>query len=234
MLELKNIYAGYRKDHWILEGIDLHIAEGETLGIIGKNGSGKSTLAKAILNMAPYRSGQIAFEDTDISRLAAPEITMAGIGFFMQGGQVFPNLTTMDNLVFAGRDRQKHALKQRLGQIKEYIGFLRQQDKLSLKASYLSGGEKHQLALAMVLMQKPRFIILDEPSAGLSISNVKMLYQTLSIICRAESLTLMLIEQNLPMVFDFAERIIRLRDHKAETVDTTKEKEIMMNEFIMN
>jgi ABC-type branched-subunit amino acid transport system ATPase component len=235
MLQLKNIQAGYRKDHWILDGISLKIEKGETLGVIGKNGSGKSTLAKAIMNMAPFSAGQVFFNNKDISRLSTPEITGEGMGFFMQGGQVFPNLTTLDNLVFAGRAQSRKSYGLRLQQIKSYIAFLRQSDKLNLKASYLSGGEKHQLALAMVLMQNPRFLILDEPSAGLSLANVKLLYTILEKIRQEESLTILLIEQNLPMVFGFAQGIIRVKDKQIEHLDVAKhEKEIMINEFVMN
>nr|NQU93459.1 ATP-binding cassette domain-containing protein [Bacteroidota bacterium] len=235
MLELQNIQAGYRKGHWIIDGINLTVGKGETLGVIGKNGSGKSTLAKAIMNMAPQREGQILFNGKNITRYTTPKITKEGIGYFMQGGEVFPNLTTRDNLVFAGREQKKHDFTARLKQVKSYIAFLRHEDKLNLKASYLSGGEKHQLALAMVLIQNPTFIILDEPSAGLSMSNVKLLYETLDKIRQAEEMTLLVIEQNLPKVFEFAGRIIRIRNKHLELLDTSqKEKEILINEFITN
>ncbi len=237
MLELKNIKAGYRKGEWILDGINLTINKGETLGVIGKNGSGKSTLAKAIMGLVPYREGQIIFNGKDISRLTTPEIAKAGIGYFMQGGEIFPNLSVYDNLIFAGRNhKNRHKIQTRLKQISTYIAFLNENDKLNIKASFLSGGEKHQLSLAMVLMQYPTpdFVILDEPSAGLSLSNVKLLYETLDHIRSAENLTLMIIEQNLPMILIFSNRIIRICNRKIETIDLTKEKEIMMSEFIMN
>nr|NQU89626.1 ATP-binding cassette domain-containing protein [Bacteroidota bacterium] len=136
MLELQNIQAGYRKGHWILDGIILTVEKGETLGVIGKNGSGKSTLAKAIMNMAPQREGQILFNGNNITRLSTPEIAKQRIGYFLQGGAIFPNLSVMDNLVFAGREQKKHWFTKRLKQIKSYISFLQDDNILNLKASY--------------------------------------------------------------------------------------------------
>ncbi len=178
MLKLENITGGYTKNNPILKGINLTIEENEVVAIVGQNGAGKSTLAKAIMNMLPFTSGNIYFNDELLNGKSTQEIVNKGLNFFMQGGRILPHLTVEENLNFAGMLFSKKELQKRKEQIKQYFDLFKN-GRYNLEASYLSGGEQHQLALAMVMMRKPKFLILDEPSAGLSPGNVKRLYEIL-------------------------------------------------------
>ena len=212
LLELKNIKGGYTANNNVLRGINLSIGENEAIAIIGQNGSGKSTLAKAIFNMLPYLSGQIYLNNDLLNHIPTEKLGKHGIVFLMQGGPVFPHLTVDENLEIAGDGLSRSEFDRRKNEIGYYFYLLRKDDngRRKMEASYLSGGEKQQLALAMVLMKKPRLLILDEPSAGLSPENVKKLYETLSKIRDKENASILLIEQNVQFAFEFSDRVALL------------------------
>lgn len=213
LLEIKDVKGGYASNINILNGVNLSVGENEVVAIIGQNGSGKSTLAKAIMNMLPYSSGQIYFNNMLLNGMDTEKAIKNGIGFFMQGGIVFPHLTLKENLEIAGDGFSKNELKKRKNEVKSYFHLFRggKSDRYKMDASYLSGGEKQQLAFAMVLMKRPRLLILDEPSAGLSPINVRKLYETLSIIRDKEDASILLIEQNVQFAFEFSDRVTLLR-----------------------
>jgi branched-chain amino acid transport system ATP-binding protein len=209
MLEVKKLYAAYTKSdkNQILKGIDLSVSKGHTVGILGRNGSGKSTLAKAICGMVPYIQGDIIFNGSQLSGLSTYAIARQGIGFFLQGGIIFPNLTTQENLNFAAGKMNKKDAEARQKELGGWFEILRQSSRLKMKATYLSGGEKHQLALAMILFNKPQFLILDEPSAGLSPANQKAIYDILYKIREEANVTMLIIEQNVQLAKKFTENI---------------------------
>lgn len=203
MLIIKNLYAGYTKDNPILKGIDLTVDKGQVVGILGRNGSGKSTLAKAICGLVAHTKGDILFEGRQLMGLPSCKVANLGMGYFQQGGRVFPSLTVLENLNFTARYIKQNERKIRLEELKVWFELLQKDYRTRLKSSYLSGGEKHQLALAMVLLQKPRFLILDEPSAGLSPANQTAIYDILKKIRKEENLTMMVIEQNVELANKF-------------------------------
>jgi len=217
MLRLENIKGGYNKNHNILHGINLEIKKGETLAVIGQNGAGKSTLAKAIVNTLPYKSGTIFLNKSNITKSTTQQIINLGIAYFLQGGQVFPHLTVKENIIFARGNINKKAFENRFEELKQYFDFFNNIN-LKTEASYLSGGEKHQLALLMVLMKSPKFIILDEPSAGLSPANVQAMYNTLNNIKQANNVTILLIEQNVEKAIEFADKIALLKTGNIEKI----------------
>ena len=102
MLRLENVTGGYYKNNPILKGIDLTITENEVVAIVGQNGAGKSTLAKAIVNLLPYMSGKVYFNGEPLNGKTIQKIINKGLNFFLQGGRVFPHLTVVENLTFAG------------------------------------------------------------------------------------------------------------------------------------
>ena len=213
LLKLKNVKGGYKANKSVLKGIDLSIVENETVAVVGQNGSGKSTLAKAIFNMLPYLSGQILFDNKLLNEIPTEEIGKYGMAFFMQGGLVFPHLTVDENLELAGDGLSRSDFEKRQNELRRYFYLLKEENNRGQKmgASYLSGGEKQQLAMAMVLMKKPRLLILDEPSAGLSPGNVIKLYEMLSNIREKENMSILLIEQNVQFAFEFSDRTTLLR-----------------------
>jgi ABC-type branched-subunit amino acid transport system ATPase component len=136
----------------------------------------------------------------------------------MQGGRIFPHLTVEENLNFAGMTLSKRDFIKRKEEVKSYFDLFKnsQNGRTSLRASFLSGGEQHQLALAMVMMQDPKFLILDEPSAGLSPGNVRKLYETLSSIKDRKQISILLIEQNVRFADEFSDRLALLKRGKIE------------------
>jgi len=232
MLNLSNITAGYTKENMILKGINLSVSDNEVVAIVGQNGSGKSTLAKSVMNLVPYVEGKIVFNGDDISKKDTAVISKYGISFFMQGGRIFQNLTVEENLIFANGSMNKKDFAERLNELKIYFELFKN-GRMNLKASYLSGGEQHQLALAMVLMQKPKFLILDEPSAGLSPANVKSLYTALNKIKENEIKSMIVIEQNVHAAIEFSSRILLLQEGKIakEEISENLNSSEMIDEF---
>lgn len=205
LLKINNLWGGYKEGVDILRGISMEVQQGEAVGIIGLNGSGKSTFGKAIMNMIPIRKGEILFEGEDITALSTSQLAHRGISIMQQGGKVFRNLSVWDNLQLAGKGRS--------AQLAEIIPLL-QKPKSQLQhlmADKLSGGQKHQLSLAMTLATNPRLVILDEPSAGLSPKAVEEMYQMLSAVKQILDITIILIEQNIAKAIEFCE-VCRLMD----------------------
>ena len=201
LLKINNLWGGYKEGVDILRGISMEVQQGEAVGIIGLNGSGKSTFGKAIMNMIPIRKGEILFEGEDITALFTSELTHRGISIMQQGGKVFRNLSVWDNLQLAGQGRS--------AQLAEIIPLL-QKPKSQLQylmADKLSGGQKHQLSLAMTLATNPRLVILDEPSAGLSPKAVEEIYHMLHNLRAKLNFTIILIEQNIARAVEFSDRI---------------------------
>ena len=200
LLKINNLWGGYQEGVDILRGISMEVQQGEAVGIIGLNGSGKSTFGKAIMNMIPIRKGEILFEGEYITALSTSELSHRGISIMQQGGKVFRNLSVWDNLQLAGQGRSTRLV--------EIIPLLQRPKKelQHLMADKLSGGQKHQLSLAMTLATNPRLVILDEPSAGLSPKAVEEMYQMLHNIKEKLCVTIVLIEQNVVKAASFCSR----------------------------
>lgn len=209
ILKISGLWGGYKEGVDILRGIDMTIQEGEAVGIIGLNGSGKSTLGKAIMNMIPIRRGEILFNGESIMNLPTHELVLKGISIMHQGGQVFQNLSVWENLQIAFGAKADSSIEL----LAELIPMLRVSKKaLQQKmADKMSGGQRHQLALAMTLATKPQLVILDEPSAGLSPKAVGEMYEMLKAIREKMNVTVVLIEQNVSKAVSFCSRSLLLR-----------------------
>lgn len=205
ILKINNLRGGYQEGVDILRGISLEVQQGEAVGIIGLNGSGKSTFGKAIMNMIPFRKGEIFFEGEDITSLTTSQLSHRGISIMQQGGKVFVSLSVWDNLQLASRSD--------ISQIIDIMPLLQRPKKelQHLMADKLSGGQKHQLSLAMALASSPRLVILDEPSAGLSPKAVEEMYEMLCAIRKKFVTTIILIEQNIAKAIDFCNRSILIQ-----------------------
>lgn len=208
LLKISGLKGGYKAGVDILRGIDMSVDKGEAVGIIGLNGSGKSTLGKAIMNMIPIREGEILFQGESIMDLPTHEIVRKGISIMQQGGQVFQNLSVWENLEVAFGLKMDGYFEQ----LREIIPLL-QEPKRKLQhqmADKLSGGQKHQLALAMALATQPKLVILDEPSAGLAPKAVKEMYEVLDSVRSQLKVTVFLIEQNIAQAIRFCDNTILL------------------------
>lgn len=208
-LVINGLRAGYVKDIEILKGIDIEIKDSEVLGVIGLNGSGKSTLGKAIMNILPYRKGHFFFNGEDISGLSTQDLSEQGLSIMRQGGQVFLTMTIKENLDIAFGTKSDLQYRELITRM---VPLLNGEDKsiLSRTADKLSGGQRHQLALAMALATRPTLLILDEPSAGLSPAAVERMYALLTEVKRSLKVTIILIEQNINKAISFCDRCVLL------------------------
>ena len=205
ILKISGLIGGYLHGIKVLRGVELNIHEGEAVGIIGLNGSGKSTLGKAVMNMLPWKAGEILFEGKSISEVQTCDLAHKGIAIMQQGGQVFRELTVYENLKIAfGRIKDSECIEK----LKTMIPLLAlpERELKGKMADKLSGGQRHQLALAMTLALRPRLLILDEPSAGLSPKSVEKMYEILSALRLKMNVTIILIEQNINKAIQFCDR----------------------------
>lgn len=225
LLEIKGLYGGYEKGVNILQGINLTVEQGETVGIIGLNGSGKSTLGKAVMNLLPYRRGKILFDGQHIENKTTHELVQMGIAMMHQGGTVFPNLSVWENLQLAAGNSQSSFLS---SQLKDVIPLLQKPKKelAHIKADKLSGGLRHELTLAMTLIREPRLIVLDEPSVGLSPKAIEDMYVIFQQVRDVFGVAIMLIEQNIAhaveFVFFHSQFMINSKDSDAPLSVTAK------------
>lgn len=230
ILDIKGLVGGYIPEVNILQSIDLELYQGEAVGIIGLNGCGKSTLGKAILNMIPFSEGEIAYNTKSIKNLPTSELSRQGLAIMLQGGQVFSNLSVWDNLQLAFGGNQKNEYIRSLKSVVPLLS-LSQKELKAKMADKLSGGQRHQLSLAMTLARNPKLLILDEPSAGLSPRSVDEMYEMLSKIRAQIDVTILLIEQNVNKAIEFCDRCVLLEQGKI--VHEFKNKEIKEIENIM-
>ena len=211
ILKLEHITGGYTKGTLIINGVDLKLNSGEVLAIIGQNGAGKSTLAKAIINMLPYRTGKLFYKGEDVSKLTTRQLGQRGITYYMQGGRVFNTMNVKENIRFAIFNSSKNKND-------DLLSFFPVLKKHWLDdAGMLSGGERHQLALAMALAKQPELLILDEPSAGLSPTATNELYDVLNKV-KQQRISIILIEQNISQAIAFSQRIAVMQEGKIGTV----------------
>ena len=217
MLKINDLWGGYQEGVDILRGISMEVQQGEAVGIIGLNGSGKSTFGKAIMNMIPIRRGQIIFDGEDITSLTTSQLAHRGISIMQQGGKVFQNLSVWDNLQLASGNSQLSTLNSQLCGIVPLLQHPRKELQ-HLMADKLSGGQKHQLSLAMTLATNPCLVILDEPSAGLSPKAMEEMYQIISKVRKQLKLTIILIEQNIAQTVVFCEKAVLIQQGAATKI----------------
>ena len=215
MLKISNLYSGYKKNDPILKNINLTINNGEVLLLVGRNGAGKSTLAKALINNVPYMEGEISFKDKTLFNsekkinVSTHNIINNGIGYFLQGGRVFPQLTVKEN-IFIASNKSDFNNSNYFNTLKNEFGFLI--NNWNEKATYLSLGQKHLLALAMVLSKEPKFLILDEPTAGLDNKNIRVVIDIINKLKNETGLSIFLIEHRTEEIRSLADRRVEIDD----------------------
>ena len=193
VLEASDIVAGYVPDMPILHGVSVQVGGGEVVSIIGPNGAGKSTLIKAIAGLVHVTSGMVRLEGRDITGVAAHKLAGEGVGFVPQTGNVFATLTIQENLVMGGAPLGRAVADQRIEEIYAMYPILA--EKRREKAGVLSGGQRQILAVARALLTKPRLMLLDEPTAGLSPKAAAELFEVVRDLADKGAAVLM-VEQN--------------------------------------
>ncbi len=202
MLDVKDLNVYYGKIHAI-KNISLTVEEGELVSLIGANGAGKTSLLTAIMGQIPS-TGQISFEGQAVHGNGTMEIVRNGMTMVPEGRRVFPRTSVMDNLLLGAYSRKdKENVKGDLNKIFEM--FPRLLERKNQLAGTLSGGEQQMLAMGRALMSRPRLLLLDEPSMGLSPRLVDQVFDTIGSINKSGT-TIMLVEQNANQALRVAKR----------------------------
>ena len=193
MLEIKDIEVYYGVIQ-ALKGISFEVNQGEVIALIGANGAGKTTTLQTITGLLQAKKGSISFEGKDITRTPAHNIVKLGIAHVPEGRRVFSNLTVYQNLRMGAYTRaDKNEIEESLNLV--YERFPRLQERKNQMAGTLSGGEQQMLAMGRALMSKPKLIVMDEPSMGLSPIFVNEIFDIIRKVS-AEGTTVLLVEQN--------------------------------------
>jgi branched-chain amino acid transport system ATP-binding protein len=189
-----------------LDGLSLHVNEGEFVALLGPNGAGKSTALRAISGLLRPSKGTVTFGEQRIDRLSAPRIARLGIGLVPEGRKVFPDQTVMENLLLGGYIwRGKRAIRQEtLNSVLEL--FPRLGERSRQLAGTLSGGEAQMLAVARALMLRPRLLMLDEPTLGLAPKVVEEMFTYLARLHSEQGITILLVEQAAARALEVADR----------------------------
>ena len=208
LLEARGVHAWYGSSH-VLQGVDLSIGPGETVGLLGRNGMGKSTLIRSLLGIVRQRSGTVSFAGADVSRAPSHEIARRGVAYVPEGRAIFPNLTVRENLVMAARARRGAGSSEwTLERVLE--SFPRLGARLSRWGAQLSGGEQQMLAIGRALMTQPRLIVLDEATEGLAPLVVQEVWRVIGQI-RDSGVASLIVDRDYRRVGENASRLVVLR-----------------------
>jgi branched-chain amino acid transport system ATP-binding protein len=187
-----------------LHGVDLDVARGEIVTLIGANGAGKSTLLMTICGNPRARSGSITFDGDDITGLATHEIIRRGVAQVPEGRRIFPRMSVFENLQMGATLADPTHFQHDLERV--FAMFPRLAERRDQRGGTLSGGEQQMLAIARALMSRPRLLLLDEPSLGLAPLIVRQIFEAIGRIAREEGVTIFLVEQNAFHALRLADR----------------------------
>ena len=201
MLETRDLHAYYGKSH-ILHGVDLRLAKGEIVSLLGRNGVGRSTTIKAIMGQVAA-TGSIKFKDQELVGRKAFEIAHLGIGYVPENRDIFPTLTVKQNLILGEKNANA---KPRWSMEDMYNLFPRLRERADTAAGVLSGGEQQMLTLCRTLMGDPDLIMVDEPTEGLSPQMVEHVSRLLEEI-KNRGIAILLVEQKLTIALNISERL---------------------------
>lgn len=193
VLEIKELVAGYEPGVPIVRGASIRVDQGEIVVVLGPNGAGKSSFIKAIAGLVPKSSGSVHLVGEDITAVPAHEMVRRGLAFVPQTENIFPLMSIEDNLKVAAAILPKKDIAAGICEVYDLFPDLSQRRRTA--AGNLSGGQRQMLAVARALVVRPKLLVLDEPSAGLSPKFVSMVFDMLSDI-RAHGVTILLVEQN--------------------------------------
>ena len=197
VLKINNISAGYGSTT-VINSFSFAINQGEILTITGRNGVGKSTLLKSIMGVIPIKSGNLFFQNEDISIKSSSDRSMLGISYVPQGREIFSSLSVEENILLPILVRNKINLKIKLNEIYKLFPIL--EEKKNNAGSSLSGGQQQQLAIARALVSDPKVILLDEPSEGIQPSIVKFIAETVQKISKTLKTAFIVVEQNISFI----------------------------------
>lgn len=199
LLAVEGLSAGYLGEN-VIHGIDISVAAGEAVAVIGSNGAGKSTMFRAICRLLDS-TGSVTFDDTDLADFGAHKVVRAGMVYVPAERHLFPTMSVRENLVLGAYPKRPSSEQLDL----VHQTFPRLKERSGQNAGTLSGGEQQMLAVGRALMASPRLLLLDEPSTGLSPLLAQEAYAALAVL-REAGLTILVAEQQVPLALDLADR----------------------------
>lgn len=227
MLEVKNLQVYYGVIQAIKD-VSFTVNEGEVIALIGANGAGKTTILHTITGLIAAKGGEVIYEGTDLQKIPAHKIVSMGIAHVPEGRHVFAQLTVYENLLMGAFTRNDKAeIEESLEGV--YQRFPRLKERKNQMAGTLSGGEQQMLAMGRALMSKPRIVLMDEPSMGLSPILVEEIFDIIKSISKSGT-TVLLVEQNAKKALSIADRAYVLETGKIVLTDDAKK--LMDNESV--
>ena len=209
MLEVSHLNVWYGVTE-VLRDVSFTVPENKIVSLLGGNGSGKTTVINTLSGMLTPRAGNIIFQGGEIAGLSSDKMVKSGIVQVPQGREVFSDMTVRENLELGAATRRgMAAIRNDIDEM--YVLFPRLKEKEAMRAGSLSGGELHQVALGRALMAKPKLLLMDEPSVGLSPLIVQAVVETIRQL-HASGLTILIVEQNVGVAAAVAEDAYVLKD----------------------
>jgi len=202
VLTIEGLRAGYGAVE-VLRGVDLHMAPGELVALLGSNGAGKTTLNSVVSGLVPTWAGRVVFDGQDLTGAHYRRVVQAGLIQVPEGRKVFPNLSVLENLELGAFTRARARRAENL--VRVFDTFPRLRERQTQLAGTMSGGEQQMLAIGRGLMAEPKLLILDEPSLGLSPLLVEEMFALIAQL-RASGLAVLLVEQNVGQSLEIADR----------------------------
>ena len=204
-IALRQVTAGYDRDVDVIRGVSVDVGENEIVAVLGPNGAGKSTLLNAIAGLCFVRQGEISVDERPAKHMPMHErARLLGIGYVPQSDNVFGPLSVRENLELGGHFLPPPDRRRRVGELLATYPILAAKERQT--AASLSGGERQLVALARALMPRPRYLLLDEPSAGLSPLMLQNVFAEIQSARRRERLGVLLVEQNVAEALSIADR----------------------------
>ena len=210
MLSVKNIFAGYG-NITVLKDVTFHLNKNNIIGVLGRNGMGKSTLIRVLSGLILPSKGVIELMGENITNYAPHVRAQKRITTIVQGRGIFPKLSVYENLLM-GMISQKRKINSRLDEVFSYFPII--SNRLHQTAGTLSGGEQQMLAIGRAIMTDPEIMLLDEPSDGIMPALVDEITNTLKKINQTNNISMIIVEQNVPMIFSLTDNCIILEIFK--------------------
>ena len=203
MLRLRNVDAWYGRAH-VLQGVDLDVAQGEVVSLIGRNGAGKTSLLRAIMGLMPRCEGEIGFLDAHLQKLQTHDRFRLGLGYVPEERRIVQGLSVAENIELGLI--APAACKRDPARVEEVLAmFPRLRERWRQQATTMSGGEQQMLAIARALVSGPKLLMLDEPSEGIMPRLVDEMFELFGVIA-GKGLTILLVEQNVSRALSISQR----------------------------
>ncbi len=215
-LEVRGLRSGYQGGV-VLDGVDLDLAEGSVLAVLGRNGVGKTTLVSTLMGLLRPYDGSVRLAGEEIAGAPTDRIARRGVGLVPQGRRVFAPLTVSEHLAIAARRGRGAWDRDRVLELLPRLG-----ERLGHRGDQLSGGEQQMLAIARALLTNPRLLLLDEPSDGLAPAVVAQVGEVVRSL-REEGMSVLLVEQDLRLAFSVAEHVAVVQKGRVAAYCTTAE-----------